>query len=113
MMESIDKLEFEDDLERVSIELELARNHRNTQEQKELDIEELVNYAGYLMERVDVLLVDTDNSEQQRMLFNLVFDEMPNYDEIVNRTVKLSRSFALNTKPALSKSQLGHRPQFG
>ena len=97
---------FEEELTKICIELEFAKNHRNTEEQKELDIEELVNYVGYLMERVDVLLVDTDNSEQQRMLFGLVFNEMPKYDEIVNRTVKLSRSFALNTKPKLSKSQL-------
>lgn len=87
----------------------MKRKQRNIQEQKELDIEELVNYAEYLMERMDVLLVNTDNSEQQRMLFNLVFDEIPNYDEIVNRTVRLSRSFALNTKPVMSKLQLVSR----
>lgn len=95
-----------EDLDRVGTELEYVKNHRNKEEQKELDIEELVNYAGYLMERVDVLLVDTDNSAQQRALFGLVFDEMPNYDEIVNRTVKLSPSFALKQEPELSKSQL-------
>lgn len=97
---------FESKLEEVGLELELMRRQRDTEAQKELDIEELVNYAGYLMERVDVLLIDTDNSEQQRCLFELIFDKIPTYDEIANRTVSLSRSFKLNQQPALSKTQM-------
>lgn len=97
---------FESKLEEVGFELELVRRQRDTEAQKELDIEELVNYAGFLMERIDILLIDTDNSEQQRCLFELVFNKMPTYDEIANRTVELSQSFKLNQQPALSKSQM-------
>lgn len=97
---------FEDKLESVGIELALVKQERNDQEKKEVDIEEVVHYATYLMERPEVLLIDTDNSEQQRTLFRLVFDEMPNYDEIINGTARLSRTFGLKSQQSLSKSQL-------
>ncbi|MBD3279105.1 MAG: hypothetical protein GF390_00135 [Candidatus Pacebacteria bacterium] len=97
---------FEDRLKEVGVKLEEVRSMRDTEAQKELDIERLVDYAGYLMEHLDVLLIDTDNPTQQRCLFELVFGKMPSITDLSNGTVNLSPSFKLNQQPALSKSQM-------
>jgi DNA invertase Pin-like site-specific DNA recombinase len=97
---------FEEDMEKIELDIALASEKRNQTEQKEVDIQELVNYTSYFMEHLSDLLIVPNNPVQQRALFSLLFDTMPNYDEIMTGTLKLSQCFELNKQKSLSKGQL-------
>ncbi|MCL4390163.1 MAG: hypothetical protein M1484_02600 [Patescibacteria group bacterium] len=97
---------FEEDLEKVEFDIALATEKRDITEKKEYDIELLINYTEYFMEHVEDLLIVPNNPIQQRALFNLLFEEMPTYNDIVNGTPRLSQCFELNQQKALSKGQL-------
>ncbi len=64
------------------------------------------NVAGYLMEHLEDLLICEGKAYQQEKVFELLFEEFPTYEELLNGTPKLSPIFALNTKTSLSKSDL-------
>jgi len=74
-----------------------------------VDIEKLINYTKYFMEHLPELLIVPNNPVQQRALFSLLFDTMPNFNELKNGTPKLSQCFELNQQKSLSKSQLVSR----
>lgn len=97
---------LEQDYESLEKQIAEARQTRTNKEKSELDVKAAIKYAVYLMEHLEDLLIDTDNSMQQGQVFTLVFEELPRYDQIINGTAKLSPIFKLNSQPNLSKSEL-------
>jgi hypothetical protein len=97
---------LESDYESLEQQIAEARLARANKEQSELDVKSAIKYAVYLMEHIEELLIDTDNSMQQEQLMSLAFEELPRYDQILNGTAKLSPIFKLNLQRNLSKSEL-------
>ena len=61
------------------------------------------------MEHTEELLILPDNTvnlEAQRALFGLVFEEIPNYHQILSGTPKLSLAFRLSSDFVPDKNQL-------
>ncbi len=58
------------------------------------------------MEHLEQLLIAEGKPEQQKLLFQLLFEQRPTFDNIVSGTPKLACVFELNNQPGLSKSDL-------
>lgn len=98
--------QLEEDFESIENKITEARTLRVEKEKKELDVKLAIKYAVYFMEHLGDLLIDKANSDQQRQLFGLLFEELPNYDDLVSGTPKLAPLFKLNSKSLTSKKQL-------
>ena len=66
----------------------------------------LINYIIYFIEYLEELLLDKINLDNQATLFKLVFEELPTYDNIINRTAKLTLPFQLIQQLQYQKSPL-------
>ena len=64
----------------------------------ENDIEVFTRKAKKIMEHPAILLKNPVSIRQQQMLYSLVFEEFPTYEEIVNGTAKLTWIFYLSSK---------------
>src|SRR5262249_44831942 len=84
---------LEKEAEELEQKIEQARNQRNGLEVTEGDIEKFAREAKNIMEHPSVLLETPINIRQQQMLYSLVFDEFPTYEEIMNGTAKLTWLF--------------------
>lgn len=62
-----------------------------------------------MMEHPAEMLLNTENPMTQRALFGLVFEETPNYNEVVSGTPKLTWVFSLSSDFDANKSQLVDR----
>lgn len=102
---------LEEELQSVDKELTDITTVRNKQEGKEKEISYLIQYAGYLMEHLEDLLICEGKAYQQEKIFGLLFEEFPTYEELLNGTPKLSPIFALNANSSISKSDLVTRPR--
>lgn len=102
-----------DELEKQILE---AESERNEIEVTEKDIKAFVKYVRAVMEQPSEILMNTDNMPAQRVLFGLVFEELPTYQEILNGTPKLSLIFKLSEDFGKPKSQFvtlrGIEPRF-
>ena len=61
------------------------------------------------MEHPGDILADKENNDNRRYLFGLVFDTLPDYNEIVNGTAKLQPIFQLKRNENMSKEDLVQR----
>lgn len=96
--------ELEKKIEEIHLEIENMRKERNGLEVQENDIHSFVRYVKNLMEHPIEMLVKQKNLPALKGLFNLVFDELPTYTEIVNGTPKLSIPFKLKDEFEINKS---------
>ncbi len=103
--------------ETIRAELEIRINHlqetiesvrakRNDLEVEESDINSFARHAQELMEHPVEMLMNEGNPVILASLFGLVFDELPTYTEIVNRTPKLSLIYKLSEDFKEDKSSL-------
>jgi hypothetical protein len=97
---------LEEDYEKLDLQIKEARKVRTVKEDEEVKMKARVRYAGYFMEHLNELLLDEANPDRQRQLFGLVFEEIPNYDQLVNGTPKLAPEFGLSGTDDVSKAQL-------
>ncbi len=89
---------LEDDFDKLQKDIDKAEESRNTTEKRELNVKLGFKYGRHLIEHMEELLIDTDNLLRQEQLFGMLFKELPTYDEIVNRTVKLEPVFRLKSQ---------------
>ena len=97
---------LEEDYEKLDTQIKEARKIRVVKEDEEVKMKARVRYAGYFMEHLDELLLDEANPDKQRQLFGLVFEEIPNYDQLVSGTPKLAPEFGFSGIENISKAQL-------
>ena len=93
------RAEIEQRIAVLQQQINTTERERNKMDITEKDIHDFIAYAKYLMEHTEELLIPLDNTanlEAQRALFGLVFDEIPNYHQILNGTPKLSFIFELS-----------------
>ena len=64
-----------------------------------------MNQAKYFMEHLEELLTGGSNPLVNGAMFGLLFDERPNYQELLNGTPKLSPLFKLNNTFVSSKEE--------
>jgi hypothetical protein len=100
------KQELEKKIESLENQIKATKGQRNKMEVSEEEIQLFVKFAGYLVEHLDELLLDSTNPYQQQALFGLVFDKPPTYTEVVNRTPKLSLVFELSDDYSRDKSRV-------
>ena len=95
---------LEKEYEKVEQELISETEMRDNAEDAELNMKELINYASYFMSHLEDLFLAPDNPKRQAVLFCLIFNQFPTYEDLVNRTLDLAPIFKLNQQFALSKS---------
>ena len=100
---------LEEEFEDIDHQIDKAKEKRNEVEKTELDIKVVLRYARYLMEHPGDILADKENNDNRRYLFGLVFDTLPDYNEIVNGTAKLQPIFQLKRNENMSKEDLVQR----
>jgi hypothetical protein len=84
-------------------QLEVARSVRNTFEITENDISSFIACARFILEHPSELLLNAENTSQQRAMYSLVFDGLPTYHEITNGTPKLTWLFMVFCNQRLAK----------
>jgi DNA invertase Pin-like site-specific DNA recombinase len=94
-----------EELESIDKQLEKSTEIRNDSEYTDQQISQLLTYAEYFMEHLQELLIVEDKPEQQALLFGLLFDILPNYNDLASGTPKISCIFELNQQSALSKEE--------
>jgi site-specific DNA recombinase len=97
---------MEMEIERLDKEIKEAQSVRNKLEITEADITRFIEEVKFIMEHPSELLINPTSITQQQNLYALVFDEFPDYSQILNGTPKLSWIFKLSSEFAHSKSQL-------
>lgn len=98
------RAELEKKIEVLHLQIENAREHRNSVEVQENDIHDFVKYVKDLMEHPVERLVKQKNLTALKGLFRLVFEELPTYSQIVNGTPKLSLPYRLAEEFRMTKS---------
>ncbi len=100
------KKELERQVEGIDRRIKASQGERNKLEIVESDIEDFLRDAKKVMEHPSELLLNPVNAQQQRALFSLVFEGIPNYDEIVAGTPKLAWIFYLSSESTDAESYL-------
>ncbi|KKS83455.1 MAG: NUDIX hydrolase [Candidatus Gottesmanbacteria bacterium GW2011_GWA1_43_11] len=95
---------LEDDIEKLELERASLVIDRDKAEDEQISILTLMNYAKYFLEHLEVLLLDGANPIKDATLFELLFDELPTYNDLLFRTVRLAPLFKLNEEYKTSKS---------
>ncbi|MCL2110189.1 recombinase family protein [Microgenomates group bacterium] len=88
------RMRLEADYDDCQRRIDIITTKRHEQERQRLDVKKALRYGRFLIEHLEKLLIDSDNIQRQEQLFGLLFDEVPTIEEILNRTAKLSLSFA-------------------
>jgi hypothetical protein len=99
---------LENDADELEKRIEAAKIERTLLEITEENIEAFTADASGIMEHPAILLKDPINIRQQQMLYSLVFDELPTYEEIVDGTPKLSWIFYCSSESTTRESALVH-----
>ena len=97
---------LEREVETLDAEATAVKVERGKIEITEDDIKAFGAEAKKIMEHPAEILLDSSSIEVQRGLFELVFEKMPTYHEIVNGTPKLSWVFKLSSDFTVNKNQL-------
>ena len=100
------RLEYEKRLEEIDADIRTKEKFRSKNELTEQQIQKFLEMARYLVEHLEELLIDSENIYRQQALFGLVFEKLPTYEEILNRTPKLSLVFEQKEIPHNEKSPL-------
>lgn len=88
-------------------QIKSAQTERNGLEVTESDIDQFIKNIEYVIEHPSETLLNPVNTTQQQSLYSLVFDGLPTYPEIVNRTPRMSWIFKLNLESSDEESDLG------
>lgn len=97
---------LEEELQDVEAKIAVNTQVRDDSEDEEQNIDLLITYSKYFMEHLEELLIAEGKPEQQKLLFQLLFEERPTFNDLVSRTPKLACIYELNTQSSLSKSDL-------
>ena len=100
------KKKLAEEMEEKETDIAIATQERNKAEYEDVDITSKINYALYFMEHLEDFLLPCDNLEEFKVIFSLIFEKFPTYEEIKNGTPKLSLVFDLLTNKKATKDQL-------
>lgn len=98
--------QLEKQIEQLEADTKRAEGERGRIEINERSIRGFRKYAEHVMEHPSEILTNADNMHTRRALMSLFFTEIPNYQEILNRTPKLQPLFRLSETFKNDKSQL-------
>jgi hypothetical protein len=84
---------LDEDAERIEKQIEATKSEHHKLEIAEGDIEAFLKEAQNILEHPALLLKTPVNISQQQLLYSLVFEELPTYEEIMNGTPKLTWVF--------------------
>lgn len=98
---------IEKQIDTLDKQIKSAQTERNGLEVTESDIDNFIKDVEYVIEHPSETLLNPVNTTQQRSLYSLVFDGLPTYPEIVNRTPRMSWIFKLNLESSNEESDLG------
>ena len=87
---------FEDDIDALKQKKVDLIQKRDYKEDAQVQIETLINYVQYYMEHLHDLLLGGSDKVKNAKMFELVFEENPTYQELIDGTPKLSPLFKLN-----------------
>ena len=104
--------ELERTVEELDTQIRLVGEHGIETDLTEDNIRQFVQFARETIEPPRKPLLDSENSHRVRTVLGLIFDEMPTYDEVVNRTAKLCFVFALSERFDPTKSVVVGRVGF-
>jgi len=102
---------LEEELQDVEAKIAINTQVRDNSEDEEQNIDLLITYSKYFMEHLEDLLIAGGKPEQQKLLFQLLFEERPTFNDLVSGTPKLACIYELNTQSNLSKSDLVTPPR--
>ncbi len=107
--------ELEQQMEKLDQRLRSAQTERNKLELTEKDLEDFITRVRRVMEHPARFLLYPGSTTQQQAYFSLMFEELPNYDEVVAGTPKLTWVFKLNPEDTEPESDsvrpLGFEPR--
>ncbi|MFZ5366495.1 MAG: hypothetical protein ACOZBZ_04395 [Patescibacteria group bacterium] len=107
---------LEDDIDNLEQEKAQATLIRDRKEKQQVDVQVVLGYLKYYIEHPEELLFSSSEPLRNAAMFGLLFEELPTYDDLVNRTPKLARLFALKsdfkTSKSLSVTPQGFEPWF-
>ena len=98
------KAGIEQEIERLDGQIKDAQCERSRLEITEQDIHDFVRAAKNLMEHPEELLLNPVSTRRQRELYALVFDRLPDYDQIAFGTPKLAWIFELSSANQTDKN---------
>lgn len=87
--------EYKKRLSKLEKNLLEAKKERNDYELTETTVQEYTQIYLYFVEHMGEFLIDNSNPMSQKALFQIVFEELPTYDDIINRTAKITSVFRL------------------
>jgi len=90
--------EIEARINKIDGKLEEAQQVRDKLEVSEADIGNFIKQARYLMEHPGEIIINQENYQARESLYNLFFEVLPTYFDILNGTPKLTWIFRL-TEP--------------
>ena len=87
------KKELTKKIESIEERILSARNQRTNIEVTEDELTRFIKFTKILMEHLHEIIQLSENNNQKQALFELVFEDTPTYQEIVNGTPNLSAIF--------------------
>jgi len=84
---------IEERISELDEQISKAESERSKLDLKEKDIDLFLKWTNKIMEHPKEVLVGNDDLEAQTALWNLVFEELPTYEDIVNGTPKTASIF--------------------
>ena len=95
---------IEDDIDKLLLKQANLIQNRDKKEEDKVDVQTLINYCKYFMEHLEKLLLTGSDRQKCAVLFSLIFDKTPTYNDLVSGTPQLSCLFELNEAYKTSKS---------
>ncbi len=100
------RIKLEEKIENLEKEILEANSQIEQIDLKEKEIKEFIEYSRMLVEHLNDLFNFTENPKQKQALASLVFDNFPNYDQIVSGTPDLTLIFDKKQSEKETKSYL-------
>ena len=110
------KNRLEESIETLEQQTQETQARRNETEITERGIKAFIRYAKYVMEHPAEILMNASDFHTRRVICGLIFEDVPDYFEILNGTPKLRPLFKLSSEFVSHKNQLvtlrGVEPRF-
>ena len=100
------RTDIEDRIEEINRKIDLAQQQRNKLEVNEADIDNFIKQARKLMEHPGEIIINQAEYQARESLYNLFFEVLPTYFDILNGTPKLTWIFELTSTNQSSENQL-------
>ncbi|NCT56068.1 recombinase family protein, partial [bacterium] len=100
------KRDLEREYDEIQRKIAKLTEKRDTVEDEELDIQEMLNWVTHFMEHPYKIIEDSKDAKEKGILFNMFFESKPTVTQLKNGTPNLSPLFKLSRYQKLPKEQL-------